>query len=212
MTFRIFSSTPRNERIYLKLTTTWWPKNAAPAVALSAPANGASYTAPATVTLTATASDSDGTVAKVDFYDGATLLGTATAGPYTLVLSGVPAGNHILTALATDDQAGVTTSASVSIVVNPPPPPSNVPPTVSLTSPANGTHFTAPAAITITASAADQDGTITKVDFFAGSGPCLIAAEKLKRIGYAMEIEPMYCAVILERMVALGLRPKLACE
>lgn len=48
------------------------------------------------------------------------------------------------------------------------------------------------------------------VDFFAGSGPCLIAAEKLKRVGYAMEIEPMYCAVILERMAALGLRPTLA--
>ncbi|MCX7806675.1 MAG: Ig-like domain-containing protein, partial [Planctomycetota bacterium] len=45
----------------------------------------------------------------------------------------------------------------------------NVPPTVSITSPSSGATFTAPANITITANAADSDGSIAKVEFFNGS-------------------------------------------
>jgi hypothetical protein len=51
------------------------------------------------------------------------------------------------------------------------PPPPNVPPTVTLTAPANGATFTAPATVTLTASASDSDGTVAKVDFYAGSTP-----------------------------------------
>ena len=46
---------------------------------------------------------------------------------------------------------------------------SNMPPSISLGSPANNATFTAPANITITAIAADSDGTISKVEFFAGA-------------------------------------------
>jgi hypothetical protein len=45
----------------------------------------------------------------------------------------------------------------------PPPPPPNTPPTVSLTAPANGASFTAPASITMTANASDSNGTVAKV-------------------------------------------------
>ena len=45
---------------------------------------------------------------------------------------------------------------------------------------------------------------------FAGSGSQLVAAEQLGRRCYAMEIEPKYCAVVLERMAAMGLEPHLA--
>jgi DNA modification methylase len=45
---------------------------------------------------------------------------------------------------------------------------------------------------------------------FAGSGPQFVAAEQLQRRCYGLEIEPKYCAVILERMQKLGLTPKLA--
>jgi DNA modification methylase len=45
---------------------------------------------------------------------------------------------------------------------------------------------------------------------FSGSGTQLVAAEKEKRICYAMEIEPKYVAVALERMADMGLKPKLA--
>ena len=46
-------------------------KNIAPSVSLTAPANGASFSAPATITLSASASDPDGSIAKVEFYRGA---------------------------------------------------------------------------------------------------------------------------------------------
>jgi DNA modification methylase len=46
-------------------------------------------------------------------------------------------------------------------------------------------------------------------DSFCGSGSTLLAAHQLGRVGYGVEISPEYCAVALERMAALGLRPEL---
>ena len=45
----------------------------------------------------------------------------------------------------------------------------NNPPTVSITNPASGTVFAAPANVTIQASAADTDGSVTNVKFLVGS-------------------------------------------
>jgi hypothetical protein len=135
--------------------------NVAPTVSITAPANGATYTAPANVTITANAADSDGSISKVEFYNGTTLIGTATASPYTVTWSNVAAGTYSLTAKAYDNANATTTSSAVSITVNG----TNKAPTVSITSPANGATFTAPATIAITATAADQDGTISKVEF-----------------------------------------------
>lgn len=42
-------------------------------------------------------------------------------------------------------------------------------------------------------------------DPFCGSGTTLVAAEQMARRGYGMEIEPKYCAAILERMTLIGL-------
>ena len=53
-----------------------------------------------------------------------------------------------------------------------------------------------------------EPGTIV-VDPFLGSGTTIVAAEREKRIGYGIELSPGYLAVILERLVALGLEPKL---
>ena len=94
--------------------------NAAPTVALSNPAAGAVFTAPASITIDATASDSDGTVAKVEFYNGATLLGSDTTSPYSFAWSEVAAGSYSLTAKATDNAGAVTTSVARSITVQAP--------------------------------------------------------------------------------------------
>jgi regulation of enolase protein 1 (concanavalin A-like superfamily) len=91
--------------------------NTAPTVALTAPASGATYTAPASVALTATASDADGSVAKVEFYSGATLLGTDTSSPYSYTWSSVPAGSYSLTAAAYDNNGMKVTSAARTITV-----------------------------------------------------------------------------------------------
>ena len=145
------------------------PPNVPPSVALNSPTAGSTFTAPAEIGLVASATDSDGTVNKVDFYAGATLLGTATTAPYAVTWSNVPAGNYTLTAIATDNATAATTSTAVAITVNASGPPPNASPTVSLTAPSSGEHFTAPASITVTANAADSDGSIARVDFYAGT-------------------------------------------
>ncbi|MCB2378518.1 Ig-like domain-containing protein [Hymenobacter sp. BT635] len=142
------------------------PTNTPPTVSLTAPAGGATFTAPASITVTATAADTDGTVAKVEFYNGATLLGTDTSSPYSYTWAGVAAGTYSLSAKATDNANATTTSAAVSVTVNAA---GNTPPTVSITAPANGATFTAPASVTITANAADANGTVSKVEFFQGT-------------------------------------------
>jgi hypothetical protein len=91
--------------------------NTPPTVSLTSPANNATFTAPAAVNIAATASDAGGSIAKVDFYSGATLLGTDTSSPYSFTWSSVPAGNYTITATATDN-GGLTANASVNIVVN----------------------------------------------------------------------------------------------
>ena len=145
------------------------PANVAPAVSLSAPSNNATYTAPASVTLSANAADSDGTVAKVEFFNGSTLLNSDASAPYTFTWTNVAAGNYTLTAKATDNAGAATTSALVTITVTTVPPPANVAPTVSLTAPSNNATYTAPASITLSANAADSDGTVSKVELFNGS-------------------------------------------
>ncbi len=80
-------------------------------------------TAPANISLAATAADSDGTIVKVEFYQGINLLGTDTTSPYSYSWSGVAAGSYTLTAKATDNAGAATTSASVSITVNSSTPP-----------------------------------------------------------------------------------------
>lgn len=103
------------------------PANTPPSVTLTAPANGATYTAPATVSLAASASDSDGTITKVEFFAGTTLLGTDMSAPYQLTWSSVPEGSYMLTAVATDDAGATTTSNAATITVAAAPPPGGLP-------------------------------------------------------------------------------------
>ncbi|HEX8000312.1 MAG TPA: DNRLRE domain-containing protein [Pyrinomonadaceae bacterium] len=147
------------------IVTTSNTNNLAPVVSLTSPANGATYTAPASVTVSATASDSDGTISKVDFYAGTDLIGTSTASPYQTTWSNVAAGSYNLVAVATDNSGATTTSGVANVTVNA----SNAAPVVSLISPLQGTTFAAGSNIPLSAQASDNDGTISKVEFFAGA-------------------------------------------
>jgi subtilisin family serine protease len=137
--------------------------NSPPSVAIASPAAGASFTTPASVVIDATASDTDGVVQQVDFYVDGALVGSDAAEPYSFTWSGGALGSHTLTAIATDNTGATTTSAPVFVTVTPP----NTAPSVSISSPANGAAFTAPASIVVSASASDSDGTVASVEFFA---------------------------------------------
>lgn len=94
--------------------------NQLPTVALTAPANGAQFTAPATIALQANAIDPDGSIAQVQFFAGSSAIGTVSASPYTVTWSNVQAGTYSLTAVATDNRGGQRTSAAVTITVQAP--------------------------------------------------------------------------------------------
>ena len=78
-------------------------------------------TVPATVTLAATASDVDGTVAKVEFYSGSTKVGEATQTPYSFGWQNVPEGNYRLIARAIDNLGATGDSTPVTLTVGAPP-------------------------------------------------------------------------------------------
>lgn len=136
--------------------------NQAPTVTLTGPADGTQITSPNSFILTAEAADADGSIAKVEFYNGTTLLGTATSAPYTYIWANVPVGNYSLTAIATDNHGGQTNSPAISVTAI-----ANVPPTVALTGPVNGATATVPGSFTLTATAGSTTSTIAKVDFYA---------------------------------------------
>jgi regulation of enolase protein 1 (concanavalin A-like superfamily) len=89
-----------------------------PVVSITGPASGSTFTAPASITISAAASDSDGSIAKVDFFSGATLLGSDVTAPYSVTWNNVAAGSYTVTAVATDDSGAAATSAAVSITVS----------------------------------------------------------------------------------------------
>ena len=93
------------------------PANAAPAVALSAPAANASVAQGTAITVSANAADGDGSVARVEFYDGSTLIGSDTSAPYAISWTNAATGTHTLTARAFDNAGASTTSATVMLSV-----------------------------------------------------------------------------------------------
>jgi chitinase len=74
------------------------------------------------MTIAATASDSDGTVANVDFYSGGQLIGSDSSAPYTAAWNNVPAGSYSLTAVARDNAGATRTSTAVAVTVSTTPP------------------------------------------------------------------------------------------
>ena len=87
---------------------------------MTCPPNGSTYQSGTPITITATAGDSDGTVSKVNFYNGATLIGTVATAPYSFTWTTAPIGNLTLTAVATDNGGaarhhshGVTTTVAL---------------------------------------------------------------------------------------------------
>jgi len=95
--------------------------NMPPSVTLTNPLAGSNLMVGTFVAVAATASDTDGTVAAVEFYDNGILRSTDTTAPYGFTLSDLTAGAHTLRAVAIDNSGSNSTPASVMIVVTNPP-------------------------------------------------------------------------------------------
>jgi glucose/arabinose dehydrogenase len=138
--------------------------NVPPTVGITSPTNGATFTSPANVTITASASDADGSVTNVSFFDGGTLLGGTNNAPFALAVI-LTTGSHTLTAVAKDNLGLATTSSVVNISVNA----ANVPPSVTITNPVDNATFGNTASVTVQISASDADGSVTNVRLFNGA-------------------------------------------
>lgn len=87
--------------------------NPPPSVNLTSPLTNASFVAPATINISANASDANGSVSKVEFFNGSILLATDYTSPYSYSWTNVPVGTYTIKARATDN-AGAYTDHTVS--------------------------------------------------------------------------------------------------
>jgi hypothetical protein len=93
--------------------------NNLPTVTLTGPAQGATFTIPATVNFTANASDSDGSISKIEFYVDGGKVGEDTVTPFAFNWTAA-GGIHTCHAVAIDNSLGTTTSPSITIFVTTP--------------------------------------------------------------------------------------------
>jgi glucose/arabinose dehydrogenase len=125
-----------------------------------------------TATLTANATDTDGSIASVSFYDGATLLGQLTAPPYAVLWtprSQSDAGDHMITAVAVDNSGAAATSTPFMVHVEPPHDGDTTPPVVSITSPVH-LGSVASGSLTLSANASDDEA-VASVQFLVDGNP-----------------------------------------
>ena len=91
--------------------------NSNPTVTLSSPTNNQSFAQGTDIVISASASDLDGTISKVEFYDGDTKLGEDTTSPYKYTWTDANVGAHEIKAIVTDNNSGQGTSQTVNISV-----------------------------------------------------------------------------------------------
>ncbi len=139
--------------------------NKPPVVSLSSTATTVKIGASTQVTANAT--DADGSIARVTFYENGAAVGIAINAPYNYYFQPTATGSYTLKAVATDDKDAETTSNSIVISAVNGGTSRNNPPTVSLS--ATSTSIGIGASTTLNATAADSDGNVTKVDFYNGA-------------------------------------------
>ncbi len=156
LTARAFDNDNRatfSEAVNIVVTT---PVNQLPSITLNAPIASVGNSQGS---ITAIANDADGTISKVEFYVNGGLFTTLTSAPYILSWSNAPNGTYSVYAKAYDNKNAQATSNSREVVINF----TNQSPKITLAPPiaTNGNSHGS-----ITASASDSDGTISKVEFY----------------------------------------------
>jgi CotH kinase protein/Lamin Tail Domain/Bacterial Ig domain/Bacterial TSP3 repeat len=133
--------------------------NVPPTVALTHPLPNQVIQLPADILLSADASDADGQIVKVEFYQGTVKLGEDAEFPYSLTWSNVSPGSYTFFARAFDDRGAFANSSTVT--VNP------YPPAVSLLTPTNGQLGLLGVGVNLNATVTNAATSIERVEFFA---------------------------------------------
>lgn len=145
--------------VFAEITTP--PNNEAPTVSVLAPVNNSTLTAGTAVKILARAADSDGTVTKVEFYDGTVLLGQDTSSPYEYNWATPSLGAHTITAKAFDNDNASTVSLGVNVTVEA----NTASPVVTITSPVNNYSSEVGSNVALAATVTNAIGNITSVVF-----------------------------------------------
>jgi len=161
----IHQSSPGSSDISFDLELIASTENNRPSVTLLSPSEGAFYTEPATITFSASASDSDGSVARVEFFQGITKVGEDTSAPFAFDWPSVPLGNYALRAIAFDNLGARGTSAVVNVSVG-----ISTPPTVANKVPTPG-NVSSLSTITVTFS--EPVSGVTASDLLVNGIPAL---------------------------------------
>jgi len=164
--------------------------NIPPSVSITSPVDGTFYAPGDDILIEADASDGDGdgTVIKVEFFEGITLLGEDLTDPYSFPFNDVSEGTYIFRAKATDPNGATSTSSPVTVYVGTPELTSiNVSPSSVSTEEWTATQFTASGldqfGQTIAADVSwsvsdggiiDENGLFTAIDI---GGPYIVTAE-----------------------------------
>ena len=142
--------------------------NSPPNITLTNPPSGGVYSFVATIRLKAAATDVDGSIVEVRFYEGTNLLGTVTQPPFNLNVTEQDELHDLAYcyyAIAMDDRGATATSGPVRVIISQDP----IPPNVALIQPGDGEAFLLPATTTLTAVVHAWDGSENPVQFFSGT-------------------------------------------
>jgi 5-hydroxyisourate hydrolase-like protein (transthyretin family) len=151
------------------------PGNQVPQITWTAPTTNTTHS-PGTINLSARATDPDGTIQRVQFISGSTILGTGNLGSdstYTFTWNNVPEGIYSLTARATDNNNAQTTTSPVTTLIvsgdgGGGGGSSNINPLINWISPSNKSIYATHASIPLRVQATDPDGSIESVEYMSG--------------------------------------------
>lgn len=129
-----------------------------PSVTITSPSRGSVFPFGSNIVVSATASSIAGAITNVSLYSGAIFLSSATAAPYSFVVSNAPAGTNSFYAVAVDSLGQAGTSAVVRVLVG------YV--GITITSPSDGAIFQSTTPIMLSAFPMLPIGSITNVSFF----------------------------------------------
>ncbi len=133
-----------------------------PTVSITTPTTNTQVPVSNPVTLSATASDPDGTIASVQFIANGQTIATVSAFPYNTSWTPTALGSYSITAKATDNSGNTTTSTPIAITVT-----GTGAPTVTVTSPTTGTTVPAGTPVALRATSTVSAGSIASVVFKA---------------------------------------------
>ena len=104
----------------MKTSYEYTGENINPSVSITSPENGSSFAPDESITISANASDFNGSVYQVEFYIDGGSIATDNSSPYSVSWSTSSEGSYVLTAIVTDDEGAQAVSDDVTILIEQP--------------------------------------------------------------------------------------------